>query len=183
MSETLTLSQALDIFCPTLDDLNDLRGAVLSNLTDLITQTKKDYPLRGQDNLLWVTQQVQELKLQEVTAPRLRVIKQIVNRQNALLHPNRRVGGVTDNDIARAKDVPLEDIIGGQTFRGSGKWRACLHCPLPDHQGERTPSFYIDKNNRYKCFGCNASGDSVALVMAIGGMDFVKAVKRLNNNV
>lgn len=58
--------------------------------------------------------------------------------------------------------------------RGRHFW-AC--CPL--HQ-ERTPSFCVDtERQRWKCFGCHASGDSIDFIMKYKGFSFPDALRYL----
>lgn len=58
--------------------------------------------------------------------------------------------------------------------RGQSLWACC-----PFHH-ERTPSFAVSPSKGfYKCFGCDAAGDSIAFIKAIEGISFVEAVKYL----
>jgi DNA primase len=47
---------------------------------------------------------------------------------------------------------------------------------------ERTPSFFITSQNKFKCFGCSWGGDSIAFLMKLENICFVDAVRRLNNS-
>lgn len=52
-------------------------------------------------------------------------------------------------------------------------------CPLPDHD-DRTPSFAVyTEQGQFYCFGCQAHGDVIALVMELEQLDFPGACKRL----
>lgn len=51
-------------------------------------------------------------------------------------------------------------------------------CPCPFHN-EKTPSFHL-YNQKYRCFGCGASGDVVDLTAKLLGIGPLEAVKRLN---
>ena len=51
-------------------------------------------------------------------------------------------------------------------------------CCCPFHN-EKTASFHLH-NQRYRCFGCNASGDVIDLVAGIRGIDPLEAVRELN---
>lgn len=56
---------------------------------------------------------------------------------------------------------------------GSAKTRWVGLCPF--HQ-EKTPSFCVsDDRGFYKCFGCGASGDVLAFIQQINGVDFKEA--------
>jgi len=51
-------------------------------------------------------------------------------------------------------------------------------CPF---HNERTASLSI-KNERYTCFGCGATGDSISFVMQYFGLTFSQAITRINND-
>ena len=84
-------------------------------------------------------------------------------------------------DEIRAR-LSLSDIVGRRvtwdrrkTQPGKGDFWAC--CPF--HQ-EKSPSFHVDdRRNRYKCFGCGASGDHFRFLTDTEGLSFPEAVERL----
>ena len=47
-----------------------------------------------------------------------------------------------------------------------------------DHD-DRNPSFYIFPDNRFKCFGCGESGDSIDFVQKLYGLSFKDTLKHL----
>ena len=51
-------------------------------------------------------------------------------------------------------------------------------CPFMDHD-DRNPSFYIFPDNRFKCFGCRESGDSIDFVQKLNGLSFKDTLKHL----
>src|SRR5437868_13699891 len=58
--------------------------------------------------------------------------------------------------------------------QGRNYWACC-----PFH-AEKTPSFCIwPDDGRWKCFGCNASGDAFSFVMRTENLDFPGALKVL----
>ncbi len=81
-------------------------------------------------------------------------------------------------DVAALKAaVPLIELVRPVVQRlraaGPGSWMAC--CPFHD---EKSPSLHISRD-LYHCFGCGASGDAVSFVMALEGLDFRSALRRL----
>ncbi|WP_420414233.1 DNA primase [Roseibium sp.] len=84
-------------------------------------------------------------------------------------------------DEIRAR-LPLSEIVARRvtwdrrkTQPGKGDYWAC--CPF--HQ-EKSPSFHVDdRRNRYKCFGCGASGDHFRFLTETEGLSFPEAVERL----
>ncbi|PVB59804.1 DNA primase [Labrenzia sp. 011] len=84
-------------------------------------------------------------------------------------------------DEIRAR-LTLSEVVGRRvswdrrkTQPGKGDYWAC--CPF--HQ-EKSPSFHVDdRRNRYKCFGCGASGDHFTFLCETEGLSFPEAVERL----
>lgn len=83
---------------------------------------------------------------------------------------------ITEDDIARAKEVPLAELFDGDLKHSFGKFVGL--CPF---HGDSTPSFTIFENdNHYYCFGCNAWGDAIDYYMKTNHVSMIEAVKRLN---
>ena len=88
---------------------------------------------------------------------------------------NLRLGKVDEEDIARAKQNPIQDHFPGK-LRKFGLRLVGL-CPL--HQ-EKTPSFNIyTQTNTFHCFGCQATGDSISFVQQTQNLSFPEAVRSL----
>lgn len=203
-SERLNLSEALALFCPTYEELEELKQSLIENMADAISKVKQDHYICGnQDEFdawfrkefgmgrkpmsepVWiefieVRTEIQRLMIEEVTEQPKRTLKRIIQIQQFMLHPTHKKGGVTEVEIERARDYPLEDLVNKRLFKSGGKWVFNCHCPLNGHEGEKTPSCYIDKTNHYKCFGCGGKGDSISFVMQRDGIKFIEAVKLLN---
>jgi hypothetical protein len=63
------------------------------------------------------------------------------------------------------RTLDLARLLCGDGMSEVGdKWRA--RCPLPDHD-DKTPSFFVFADGRWRCFGCSRSGDVVDLYMII----------------
>lgn len=88
-------------------------------------------------------------------------------------------GAIGEDQVRRAKEVPITSLYNGQTKRSGGNLVGL--CPFHTESGA---SFYIyTKDNRWTCFGaCGTSGDSLDFVMKRDGLDFISAVKYLNNH-
>ncbi|OGZ63244.1 MAG: hypothetical protein A2639_02240 [Candidatus Staskawiczbacteria bacterium RIFCSPHIGHO2_01_FULL_34_27] len=94
---------------------------------------------------------------------------------------DNRTKGVSEEEKNRALAKPIESVIGrhiklkkvGDGFSGL--------CPF--HR-ERTPSFRTyTKTNSYYCFGaCGKGGNSINFVMEFLNLNFIEAVRFLNNN-
>jgi hypothetical protein len=88
-------------------------------------------------------------------------------------------GWITQEQIAMAKAIPIEDFISQFTKLRKGSKTLKGLCPL--HK-EKTPSFTVYLNqNRWHCYGCNRGGDIINLVMELQGLTFLEAVRYLIN--
>jgi DNA primase len=85
---------------------------------------------------------------------------------------------IAEDDIERVRTaVSIVDVVGQhvQLRRAGRNWVGL--CPF---HAERTPSFNVRaETGRYKCFGCDASGDVFTFVQEIEHTDFVGAVEQL----
>lgn len=168
--KTISLSQALEIF-------SDVLPLVQSALQDNMIADISAIPVVKKTKnatLLWVRTEVRAEMLRQCVAERSRVIKRIVARMNPVA---RKGNTITDEDIAMAREVPIEDLYDGRLFKSGGKSK-CGLCPF---HVEKTPSFHIYKDNRYKCFGCQEYGDAISFYMKIHNVKFINAVKELSN--
>jgi hypothetical protein len=71
-------------------------------------------------------------------------------------------------DVVQAEGIDLK-------LRGRHFWGLC---PL---HSERTASFAVDpEKQRFKCYGCGVSGDSIGFIMKLKGLSFRDVLKYLN---
>ncbi len=159
-----------------LSELPDIKESIATSLLSDISKCKRRKPT-GNIILDEVRSWVDEYRIKITSADRLRMIEKIVSRQQRGDKPI--AGGINEEMIERAREYPIEQLITTRIFGSSGKWAGCTYCPLPDHKGERTPSFFIDKNNKWKCFGCGERGSVIDLYMKLNGVNFIKAIKEL----
>jgi len=78
---------------------------------------------------------------------------------------------ITDSDIARAREYPINQII---ELDRSGRALAWCHTDT-----NPSLSYWKEKNN-VRCFTCNKSFDSISAAMELWGLSFVEAVKQLS---
>lgn len=84
--------------------------------------------------------------------------------------------GVSEQDILRAKEVPITDFFTGKLTKQSNK-TLVGRCPF---HLERNPSFTIyTTQNTWWCFSCNSGGTVIDFLMRQIGVDFLTAVKQL----
>jgi DNA primase len=75
------------------------------------------------------------------------------------------------------QNIDLVDVaqVSGVELRRSGPRYVGL-CPF---HSEKTPSFYVFDDNRFKCFGCQESVDIIDFTQKLNGLSFGKALKFL----
>ena len=85
---------------------------------------------------------------------------------------------IADDDIERIRStVSIVDVVGQhvQLKRTGRNWVGL--CPF---HAEKTPSFNVrEETGRFRCFGCDKSGDVFTFVQEIDHLDFVGAVEQL----
>lgn len=100
----------------------------------------------------------------------------ILGKVDIQYKPEELEGDITEQQITFARDIPIEDLYDDQ-LRGVNRMVGI--CPFHE---EKTGSFTIfADSNRFYCFGCNKTGDSIEFYMKIHNVSFVDAVKKLNN--
>lgn len=99
----------------------------------------------------------------------------------AYQHPYRRSArGLSPERIAEAKRISVLPLCAalGLTVHKEGRSFKCL-CPCHE---DRTPSMSLKNYPNgagWTCFGCQKKGDAIALVKAVRGVGFAKAVEAL----
>ena len=69
------------------------------------------------------------------------------------------------------------ELLPGREMRPARPGGFMTLCPFHE---DKNPSLSIGANKPvYNCFGCNASGDWISLLMAVDGLDFSQALERL----
>lgn len=82
----------------------------------------------------------------------------------------------------RIRGYPIRDVAAAvlpEVDWGDGKRMIC--CPSPMHD-DSSPSFGFHKN-RFKCFGCQSSGDAVDLVSLVCGVGLGKALSMIESSM
>ena len=157
------------------DQLDEIADALATNIMAAIEALP---PLEATDDdyLRWVRESVRELEIEEITKVPLQAIKRIQARKYYMEIPqHEQFDRITDEDIARAKDTPIENLYDGQLMKGGGK----MWGPCPFHQ-ETTPSFCVHKDNRWSCFGaCASHGDPIDYIQKRDNVNFIQAVRKL----
>jgi len=99
----------------------------------------------------------------------IKKIERIISYRN---QPAKTVDRITPEDIATAKEVPLNQFLD---FNRAG----FTHCIFHEEKSA-SMKWYQDKN-RFVCFGCNQKGDSVDIIMKLYNLTFLDAIRKLIN--
>ena len=83
-------------------------------------------------------------------------------------HLSPKATDISPELITRAKAFPIQDLVGKRGKK--------ILCPLHE---EQTPSFVINKHNKFRCYGCDEYGDVIDLYQKMYGVDFKTAVTAL----
>lgn len=80
-------------------------------------------------------------------------------------------GKISDEMIQRAKEYPIGNLL---EINKAG-FATCIN------HDDKKPSMYT-KNNYAYCFSCGYHADTIGVIMKLHNLDFVSAVKFINNN-
>ncbi len=172
----MRLYEAIDTFD---ENTSEIILALISNIQEktkeLETKHKEALSLLTTDREIELVKEVHKLSVQNEIEEMTHSLKALVRHKNAKNTPQSQ-HRITDTDISRAKEYPIQDLYTGKLRKATGKFAWCGKCEL---HNDSTASFYIDKNNNYHCFGCGIGGDSIDLYMRLHNTTFIQAVKAL----
>ena len=80
----------------------------------------------------------------------------------------------SNEELQKLREISIFHILG---IKDIGRNQS-ICCPLPDHY-DSTPSFLLDTENGYHCFGCQAHGVGAIDFLIDAGMEFQEAVEEL----
>lgn len=97
-----------------------------------------------------------------------------INASDPVKKEEMKTRGVSDFDIARAKEVPIVELL--ESFGTEFKHDFAI-CPW---HGEKTGSLhYIKERNCVYCLGCHKHADTITVAQHFRNLNFVEAVKSL----
>jgi len=167
-TNSMRVTKAIDIFHDNLDEIAD---ALVTNLDMDLETLEKEY-LEASMPEHWIAEEVKKLTIEERFGKRIRTLKHVQRAIHARDFPSVAQNHITDADIERAKEYPIEELYPGDLTRGTLKKGRC-----PFHS-EKTASFFI-KNNRYRCYGCGVYGDSIDFYQKLHNVTFKEAIRQL----
>ena len=158
----MTKNEALDLF---EENIPEIEKSLRDNWAWRITQLRKP---NAKNSMLFRVQSwryiLEKEELRKQFQPTLRLIE--LRSQPKKENTNM----ITDEDIQKAKEYPLESLLPEEVKRGM------TLCPL---HNEKSPSFQVKKNNTWVCYGCGEHGDSIDLYQKLNNTSFLEAVRNL----
>lgn len=101
------------------------------------------------------------------------VLSYAIRRKTIKDNPEKNQVGPAE--IARAKLFPILSLYSFEKQKNHRlKVQAC--CPF---HGEKSASFFIFQDNKFKCFGCGVHGSAIDFYMKLHSIDFRNAVLAL----
>lgn len=171
-----TPSEALVVYEKELPVIKD---SLISNMNADIAAI--EMPQASDDqNFKWVCDKLYKNMVERIVEKPMRSLKRIIMYQEAKKNPTRYLNSITDLDIQRAREYPIQEIFDG-VLRSAGSGRLTGLCPF---HADRRASFFITTaegkyKNKYHCFGCSEHGDSISFMQKMHGIDFISAVRKL----
>ena len=99
-----------------------------------------------------------------------------LNQRLAKLKPLVYEGKPGKLNVEKARERSLVEVAEGYTTLKKVSGRFVGKCPL---HNEKTPSFTIFRDNKYKCFGCGKYGDVISFISEVENKSFTEAIKVL----
>lgn len=89
---------------------------------------------------------------------------------------------LTEPDRQKLRDLDIKDVAERLGLEVKQKGNSPCFNTLAHKNGDRHPSLAFDpKTNKFKCFACGVSGDTIDLVAKVENLSYVEAYKRLAN--
>lgn len=98
-------------------------------------------------------------------------ISRMQREHSMIVIPNHMIKGITDDDIEKAKQYPIEKLI--ESRKGN---RCIAFC----HDSDSYSMGINTKSNRLHCFVCNKSFNPIDVLVMRDGYTFIEAVRRLS---
>jgi len=167
--ERFSDAELIQIIPEAISYLKDKFSSLKEQHKKLASEISKDlnavYAIKDEVSRDFWEQVVEVLK-----GEKLNELKKETERLRFLLFPPKESGArITENQIRRAKEYPLNRLI--ETRRNMAR------CPF--HHPDNRPSFSI-KNNFGHCFACGWSGDTIKFLMDTRALNFKQAVEMLS---
>lgn len=185
-AQNLTLKEIVDAFPDECKTMLPREIKRLRKFTREYERKKREFFNRHWDQvnptaqllgLLWldIAYQVEPVWYRPVTP--FSMLKRLEEIHGYFLDPpSTDPGRISDDQLARAKTIPITSLYAFQRPKRNGQ-RIIALCPF---HAEKSGSFVIYPNNSAHCFGCGVSvQDPIAFLQKVEGLSFRDAVLRL----
>ena len=172
----LTVWDIAEIFSD--DDIVDLVKKRINILTRQRNKLKKPYLLIDVD-LRWVKNEVNQYRADkiddEIKSQKLLLNAIESNLAKARGEDIKPIGGITELDKLRAKEVPIKELLGKFGVEFKRDFASCVW-----HSEDTGSLHYIKSRNTVHCHGaCSRSYDTIDVVKHFNNCGFIEAVKFL----
>jgi hypothetical protein len=178
--EWYTDKELLDIF-PEIKSIipvkiSELKATIKEEEKEILKKLNQIKELRTDDFSKWFCREIVKMEFMPELMEHDRELSRF-KRYSQILNPSKKYIPNFQEKIETAKNYPIYEIASRYVeLRQSGKNYTGL-CPF---HNEKHSSFYIyTESNTYHCFGCQAHGSVINLVMELHGVDFKNAVEIL----
>ncbi len=83
----------------------------------------------------------------------------------------------SQEQIQRVRDMSIRSALDIK----SGRRRVMIKCPMPEHR-DSSPSFLLDEDNGFYCFGCGARGSGFIDLLTSLGFKFQDIMNEYGSN-
>ncbi len=124
-------------------------------------------------DLRWVRDEVNKIQADEIDK-QIKYYQNFLDASDSVKKEEMKLRGVNEFDIARAKEVPIVELLESYGVMFKRDFAVC-----PWH-GEKTGSLhYIKERNTAHCMGCHKNADTITVVQHFKNCSFIEAVKSL----
>jgi len=174
-----------------LEMFPDAREMIPKKIKECQTEIKKKeceitnaletiYAIKTDEFSKWFGEEIVKVFMMPGLAKLENILFQL-NKLKYLINPTQQKNDrfEFEEKIEIARQYPIAELARNKLeLKQVGKNYQAL-CPF---HNEKHASFYIyPETNSYHCYGCGSHGDQISLLMALEGVQFVDAVKMLQN--
>ncbi len=139
---------------------------------DFLNNIEKEKQLAGESAPMFDKEIIVKLVMAAVYGNEIEKVQDSLVRLKRLLAkydpPAPSEHGVTDEEIARAREYPIKNLV-----KMKGRHTLCLW------HNDKNPSMYFYNDNHTYCFVCNKHADSIDFIQKLNNLDFVAGVRYL----
>jgi len=173
---SLSVSEIVETFKTNYKDIKNVRyqyeeyQAYLDQLHDAVDESvRESFGMNSKDKEILA--EMYHAYIDEMSKDFQKAYNQYKIILHAMKPGKKKLKGVQEMDIARARNYPIENLL---KFNNTGK----AYCIF--HNDTGIPNMHKYGNTVY-CFSCNRKADVIDIYMEQNGVDFIKAVNFLQS--